>query len=176
MILLGAICVSAGAALWITSKSRLYPPGLMFCAFGLTLVALGAVLHLILLRERDRWPEAAHAWDEGIEIVLHDHEVKAALWEDPKLAIDLFVHRPRNAIDDVRLLYWKMDPAVPACDLSREGFDRLMSIVVAQDLRLIEYRTGPRGRESRAYEIRARRRELNLGKMKPQPELTQAAP
>jgi hypothetical protein len=176
LLMLGAIALAAGATLWLTSRTRIDQLAIILCAFGLTLAAIGGLLHLLLLRERDRWPEAAHAWDEGIEIVLHDHEVKAALWSDPKLAIDLFVHRPRNGPDDVRLMYWKMDGAVPPCDLSTEGFDRLMAIVVAQNLRLNELRSGPRGRESRVFEIRARGRTLDLGKMKPGPETIRTAP
>jgi hypothetical protein len=165
LVLLGAVCAGAGAAVGFTSHARVSAVGLMLLGFGLILVALGAALHLVLLRDRDRWPESAHAWDEGIEIVLHDEEVKAALWTDPKLAIDLFVHRPRNASDDVRLLYWRMDSAVPPCDLSQEGFDRLMRVVASRDLRLAEYRSGGKGQRSRAYEIRAPGRRLELERM-----------
>ncbi len=167
LILLGVVCAGAGAAFWLSSRLRLSLVGLALLGFGLILIALGAALHLVLLRDRDRWPERAHAWDEGIELVLHDQEVKGALWTDPKLALDLFVHRPRNANDDVRLLYWKMDPAVPPCDLSQAGFDRLMRIVATRDLQLAEYRSGTKGREARAYEIRAPGRRLELGKMAP---------
>lgn len=165
LIMLGGVCAAAGAALWLTSRVHLSPVGIMLLAFGLTLIALGSALHLFLLRDRDRWPESAHAWDDGIEIILHDQEVKAALWTDPKLALDLFVHRPRNAPDDARILYWKMDPAVPPCDLSQAGFDHLMRIVATRDLRLSEYRSGPKGKEARAFEIRAPGRRLELGKM-----------
>ncbi len=165
LILLGAVGVLAGLALWVTAKVRFDVVGLALAASGLIFVALGLTLHLILLRDRDRWPEQAHAWDEGIEIVLHDREVKAALWSDPKLALDLFVHRPRKATDDVRLLYWKMDPAVPPCDLSKTGFERLMAVVASHDLRLAEYRSGPKDRESRAYEIRAPLPRLQLEKL-----------
>ena len=165
LFLLGAVCSAAGAAFWFSSKLRLSMVGLALVGFGLILVALGATLQLVLVRDRDRWPERAHAWEEGIELVLHDQEVKGALWTDPKLALDLFVHRPRGSEDDVRLLYWKMDPGVPPCDLSQAGFDRLMGIVATRDLRLAEYRSGSKGREARAYEIRAAVRRLELGRM-----------
>ncbi len=176
LMLLGAVGTLAGAALWATSKVRFDAVGLALAASGLIFIALGLTLHLILLRDRDRWPEQAHAWDDGIEIVLHDREVKAALWTDPKFAVDLFVHRPRNASDEVRLLYWKMDPAVPPCDLSKSGFDRLMAIVASRDLRLSEFRSGPKGRESRAYEIRAPMKRLELERLNGPIEPAQASP
>ncbi len=165
LILLGAVCTGTGGALWFSSGVRVLTVDLALLGFGLVLVALGAALHLFLLRDRDRWPESAHAWEEGLEIVLHDQEVKAALWTDPKLALDLFVHRPRNAADDVRLLYWRMDRAVPPCDLSQAGFDRLMRIVATRELRMAEFRSGSKGREARAYEIRAPGHRLELGRM-----------
>lgn len=176
LLLLGSVGAGAGAAFWLSSKLKVSVVGLALVAFGLTLIALGAALHLVLLRDRDRWPERAHAWDEGIELVLHDQEVKGALWTDPKLALDLFVHRSRDSEDEVRLLYWKMDPGVPPCDLSQAGFDRLMRIVASRDLHLSEYRSGPKGREARAYEIRAPGRRLELGKMTLPPDPSRSPP
>lgn len=154
LIVLGAVCASAAAALWLTS--RLTPVDAALLAFGLVLIALGATLHLVLLRDRDRWPDEAHAWDDGLEILLHDGEVKAALWTDPKLAIDIFVQKRPGGQDDERLLHWKMDSAVPPCDLTQAGFERLMQVVRSHDLKLAEYRGGRKEREATAYEIRGR--------------------
>jgi len=167
LILLGAVCGGAGAALWVTTSVALV--GVAMLGFGLILVALGASLHLVLLRNRDRWPEAAHAWDEGIELLLHDGELRAASWDDPKLALDVFVRPQRRSTDDERLLVWKMDSAILPCDLSQGGFERLMQAVVAHDLRLAEYRRGRATREARAYEIRGRAD-------RPPPELRVAPP
>jgi len=154
LITLGTICAGAGAALWITSRLSIVPAA--FLAFGLLLLALGATLHLVLLRDRDRWPEGAHAWDEGIELLLHDGDLRASLWTDPKLALDVFVRPVRRTTGVERLLVWRMGSPVPPCDLSPEGFDRLMQVVVAQDLKLVEYSSGRKGREAKAFEIRAR--------------------
>ncbi len=152
---LGGVCAGAGGALWLTAAgSRLV--GVAFVGFGLTLVALGGTLHFVLVRDRDRWPERAHAWDEGIEILLHDGELRAASWTDPEVALDLFVRPRRNSTEDDRLLVWRMDSGIPPADLSEAGLARLMEVVVAHDLRLSEYRRGRRAREARAYEIRGR--------------------
>jgi len=151
---LGAVCAGAASAFWFTSHVALVAVALL--VFGLLLVVLGALLHLVLVRDRDRWPERAHAWDEGIELLLHDGELRAASWTDPKLALDLLVH-PRGRTSEVeRLLVWKMDSAIPPCDLSESGFARLMQVVVDHDLRLSEYRSGRTTREARAYVIRGR--------------------
>jgi len=154
LIGLGAICASAALAFWLTSHAALVAAPLL--AFGLLLVALGLTLHFVLQRDRDRWPEAAHAWEEGIELLLHDGELRAASWSDPKLALDLFVHQRPGPASDERLLVWRMDSAVPPCDLSEGGFNHLLRVVVTHDLRLTEFRRGRGSREARAYEIRAR--------------------
>jgi hypothetical protein len=154
LLLLGAICGGAGGALWITTGTVLVAGALV--GFGLVLVALGATVHLVLLRERARHPELAHAWDEGIELLLHDGELKAASWTDPRLALDVFVTPRRGSTDDDRLLVWRMDAGVPPCDLSEVGFQQLMQVVTTHDLRLAEYRSGRRVREARAYEVRGR--------------------
>ena len=158
----GAVCASAGGALWLTAPSA-HPLGAAFVAFGLVLMALGGSLHLLLVRERDRWPERAYAWDEGIELVLHDGELRATAWDDPKLALDVFVRPRARSSEDERLLVWRMGSGVPACDLTQPGFDRLIEIVNAHGLRLSEYRRGRRAREARAYEIRARPTPRSVG-------------
>ena len=163
LLVLGAVCASAAAALRLEDHGSLVALALL--AFGLVLIALGATLHLVLLRDRDRWAEEAHAWDEGIEILFHNGELKATLWADPKLALDVFVQQRKGGREDERFLYWRMDRAVPPCDLTKDGFDRLMQVVTSRDLKLAEFRAGRRGRESRAYEIRARTDRLQLDRM-----------
>ena len=119
-------------------------------------MALGGTLYLLLVRDRDRWPEQVHAWVDGIELLLHDGELRAASWDDPELALDLYVQPKRGSPEKDRLLVWRMGSSVPPCDLSEAGFSRLMEMVVAHDLRLDEFRKGRQTREARAYLIRAR--------------------
>lgn len=169
LIALGVVCAGAGSALWVTTHVVLVGAALL--GFGLVLVALGATLHLVLLRDRDRWPDEAHVWEEGIELLLHDGELRAASWTDPNLALDVFVTPRRRSADPDRLLVWKMDSAIPPGDLSESGLERLMQMVTAHDLRLAEYRSGRLGRESRAYEIRGRveRRPMGMQVAPPDP-------
>jgi len=174
LITLGAVCSGAASALWVSTRVSLVAVALL--GFGLILIALGATLHLVLLRDRARWPEQVHAWDEGIELLLHDGELRAASWTDPKLALDVFVHRRRRAADDDRLLVWRMGSSVPPCDLSRAGFDRLMQVVVTHDLRLSEYRSGRKGREARAYEIRGRADRPPMGMRVASSDASRSAP
>ena len=156
LIGLGAVCAGASIALWLTTHVSAVAVALL--GFGLFLMALGATLHLVLLRDRERWPEEAHAWEEGIEILLHDGELRATAWTDPNLALDLFIHpRPRSTGEE-RLLVWRMGSPIPPCDLSDRGVTRLMEVVTAHDLPLAEYRHGRKAREARAYEIRGRRK------------------
>ena len=155
LIGLGVVCAGASSALWITT--HVSPVAVSLLGFGLFLVALGATLHLVLLRDRERWPEEAHAWEEGIELLLHDGELRAAAWTDPKLALDIFVHPRRRSTEVERLLVWRMDAAIPPCDLSERGLGRLMEVVRTHELQLAEYRSGRKDREARAYEIRGRR-------------------
>ena len=170
MVVFGAVCAGSAAGLWFLQHLSFLAVALL--AFGMVLVALGATLHLVLLRDRDRWPEEAYAWEEGIELLLHDGDLKAALWSDPKLALDVFVQQRRGSPEPERQLYWRMDRAVPPCDLTREGFDRLMEIVASRDLGLREFRSGRKGREARAYEIRAQTFRLQLEKAATVPDVS----
>lgn len=171
---LGVVCAGAASALWITTRVSLVAAALL--GFGLILAALGGTLHLFLLRDRARWPEQAHAWNEGLEVLLHDGELRATAWTDPKLALDIFVRRARHAKDDERLLVWRMGTGIPPCDLSAGGFERLMQAVVAHDLQLNEFRGGRKGREARAYEIRGKSVRSALGMRVAPPEPSQAPP
>jgi hypothetical protein len=174
LALLGVVCAASASALWLFQHVSVLSVALL--AFGLLLIALGATLHLVLLRDRERWPEEAHAWEEGIEILLHDGDLKAALWDDPKLALDVFVRDRKGSAEPERVLCWRMDRAIPPCDLTQEGFDRLMQIVASRDLGLREYRSGRPGREARAYEIRPRSFRLQLEKASARIDPTRSAP
>ena len=174
LLVLGAVCASSAFALRLDDRTSMVALALL--GFGLILVALGATLHMVLVRDRDRWPEEAHAWEEGIEILLHDGELRAALWADPRFALDVFVQERKGGLDDERLLYWRMDRAIPPCDLTKEGFDRLMDVVRSHDLKMAEFRVGRKGRETRAYEIRARTDRLQLDRMVLPPKPVQSPP
>jgi hypothetical protein len=151
----GAVTLGAALALWF-----LHPSGLAIglVLFGLVLVALGLVQHFLLVRERRRWPDQAYLWPDGVELVLHNGEVRAVEWDDPKLAFDLFRRPVRDDPSDEILLEWRMGGYVPPCSLTQEGFDRLQATAVLHDLGMAEFRHGSRPHEIRIYEVRPRRR------------------
>lgn len=156
LVMLGAITAGAAAAL-----GRLHPSGLAdgILVFGVVLIALGVVQHLWLRRDRDRWPEQAYLWADGVELVLHNGEVRAVEWNDPKLALDLFCRPiPGDPPTQEILLEWKMDGYVPPCPLSPDGFERLRTAAIAHGLGMAEFRHGPRQHEIRIYELRPPRR------------------
>jgi len=154
LLFLGAVCAAAGGALWVTHGSVVAEA---LVAFGALLIGLGFVEHVLLQRDRTHWIDQAHLWDDGIELVLHNGEIRAASWTDPGLAFDIFVRPRRNTNDDERLLIWRKDPKVPPCDLSEVGLDKLKGAVMAHELGFTEFRRGRRAREARVYEIRAGR-------------------
>jgi len=147
----GAVTASAATALWILHRSDL---AIVLVIFGLVLIALGLTQHLLLLLERRRWPDAAYLWADGIELVLHNGEVRAVEWDDPKLAFDLFRRPVRGDPNGEILLEWKMGGYVPPCPLTPDGFERLQKAAVARNLRMAEFRHGRRSNEVRVFEVR----------------------
>lgn len=152
---LGGLAAGTSAVLgWQLPADRFI--ALAVVGFGLILVALGAILHLVLLRDRQRQPVEAHAWEDGIELILANGEVHGATWADPKLSIDVFVRPARRGHAEERLLVWGMGRSIPPIDLSEAGLGQVLEDVVTHGLRLAEYRQGRRTDEPRAYEIRGR--------------------
>ncbi len=165
LVLLGAVCAGASLALWLTHGSVV---ALGLLAFGVVLIALGLFQHWLLRRERSHRVDQAHLWESGIELVLHNDEVRAASWTDAALALDVFVRPRRNSEEEDRLLVWRMDPKVPAFDLSKSGLEQLRKTVVEHDLGFTEYRRGRKTRESRAYEIRSSRHDAKPSTISPE--------
>jgi len=149
------VTASAAAALWAAHPSAL---AIVLVIFGLVLIVLGLVQHLFLLLERRRWPDQAYLWPDGVELLLHNGEVRAIDWDDPKLAFDLFRRPLRGDPTGEILLEWRMGPYVPPCPLTEEGFHRLQAAIVAHNLGMAEFRHGRRAREIRVFEVRPPRR------------------
>jgi len=149
--LLGVVTSSAGVALWTTSGSVL---GLAFAAFGGFLLALGVVQHLLHRRDMAHWPEQALLWSEGLELVLHNGEVRGASWSDRDLALQLVARRaPPPAIREY-LLVWLMDSKVPPVEISAEGFEAICRSAANHHLKIMQGRRGPRVEGTHLVEIR----------------------
>lgn len=148
---LGAITAAAGVATWITTASEV---GLVLGAFGGVLTVLSVAQHLLYRRDLDHWPTDVLLWDEGVELVLHNGEVRGATWSDPGLALHLVERRAPPPANREYLLVWLMDPKIPPVELSAEGFDRLNRATVDRHLRVNENRRGSRPDATRLIEIR----------------------
>jgi hypothetical protein len=150
LVMLGSVILAASAGLWFTHPSGLADALLVF---GLVLVVLGIVQHQLLIRGRAHWPDQALLWPDGLELVLHNGEIRAAPWNDPKFVLDLYCRPVPGVANDEIMLVWKMDSKVPPCQLSVDGFDRLRGAAITHGLEVAEFR-GDRKRDMRAYEIR----------------------
>ncbi|HYA58339.1 MAG TPA: hypothetical protein VEH57_07795 [Thermoplasmata archaeon] len=147
---LGAVTLGSGAGLVLAHYSSL---AFAILAFGLLLMVLGAVEHLLYLRGRAHWPEQMLLFEDGLELVLHNSEVRAAEWSDPHLDLEVHARALKSGDGAEYLLLWRMDRKVPPCSLTPEGFERLRAEAVRRDLHLQQYIRGSGRRELRVYTI-----------------------
>jgi len=148
---LGATTVGAGVGVWLASESL---PGIALLVFGAVLILLGVTQHLLLGRDRAFLPEQVLLWEEGLELVLHNGEVRGLAWSDPKLAFDLVARRAPPPTAREYLLVWMPDAKIPSIELSADGFEALRAAAVARRLVVAERRTGRRARETLWVAIR----------------------
>ncbi len=150
---LGGILVVAGAGLYLRYA---FSPYLGLLVFGVIVAALGLAQHVLLRRDRVRWPGQASLWGDGLELVLSTGEVLAVPWSDPKFVLDLYARpMPRGAPDEI-VLVWKMDSAVPVFPITHTGFQRIRQSALAHGLEFAEYHASNRKRTLRGYEVRCR--------------------
>jgi hypothetical protein len=148
---LGAVTAAAGVGLYLTDRS---PLGLALGAFGAVLVVLGVLQHLIIRRDRSNWPDQVVLWDDGVELVLHNGEVRGISWDDPELAIDLVSRRAPPPADREYLLVWMAEGKIPSAELSAEGFDRLRRAAVDHHLLVSQPNPSRRPDGLQLFEIR----------------------
>jgi len=155
LIGLGTVALGSGVGLVL---ARYNAPHYRFAsfvllAFGLFLMVLGAVQYLIYTRSRAHWPKEVLVFDNGLELVLHNGEIRAVEWNDPALRFELHERPGRAGHGDHALLVWQMDSKVPPCSLTPEGLDRLRHEAIARGLGFLETRRGHRKSEVRVYSI-----------------------
>jgi hypothetical protein len=151
---LGAITASAGTALWFTVPT---PLGIALAVFGGVLVALGLVQFRLLQRDREHWPDRAILWEGGVELVLHNGEVRGVAWTDPDLALTLVARRAPLPVGREYLLVWIADGKVPSVELSATGFAALRRAAEDRRLAVTEQRRGREPNGTRWIEIRPSR-------------------
>ena len=147
----GAVSTGSGAALVLARYST---AAYAILAFGLLLVVLGAVQHLLYLRGRAHWPNHVVLHEGGLEVVLSNGDVRAIEWDDPHLDLEVQTQPDTGSGGESATLFWRMDRSIPPCAITPEGFVQLQAEIVEHHLSLREARRGPRGRETRLLEIR----------------------
>ena len=170
LVMCGVVAVAAATALWLLHPSAL---AIVVIIFGLVLLSIGLTQHLLLQIERARWPDQAMLWSDGVELVLHNGEVRAVEWGDPRLAFDLFRRPLRGESTGEAFLEWKMGGYVPPCPLTEAGFEQLQAAAVAHGLGMAEFRHGRRGNEIRIFEVRPARRVNTLSAPSPGSSFTE---
>lgn len=151
LAVLGAIAAAAGVALWISTGSAL---GLALGLFGGVLIVLGVVQHLLLRRDLNHWPTDALLWDDGLELVLYNGEVRGASWTDPDIGLHLVARRAPAPAQREYLLVWLMESSIPPVELSAEGFDRVTRAAVDRGLKISQTRKGSRKDAPQLIDIR----------------------
>jgi len=174
LIGLGAVCAASGTAIVLIAAEPVI--ALTFLGLGAVLIGIGMAVQRLIARDRHQAPEAAHAWEDGIELLLADGEIRAASWADPEFALDVMVRPGRGHKDAERLLLWRMDPMVPPGDLAPEGLDRLLDTTMSRGLRFVESRRGRATRETRLYEIRGPQEPPAVDPAAATPQTSRAAP
>jgi hypothetical protein len=148
---LGAVTAVAGLGLFLTDRS---PLGLALGAFGGVLIVLGVLQHLIIRRDRANWPDQVLLWEGGLELVLHNGEVRGISWDDPDLSINLVSRRAPAPADREYLLVWMAEGKIPSAELSSDGFTQLRRAAEGRHLLVTESRASRRANALQLVEIR----------------------
>jgi hypothetical protein len=151
LVLLGVVAAAAGFALWVSTRASF---GLAMGTFGGVLIFLGIVQHLLYRRDLAHWPDQAHLWTDGLELVLHNGEVRGASWADPDFSLHLVARRAPPPAEREYLLMWLMDSKVPPIELSATGFDQLQRMAADRGLQVSQTRRGSRANATQLIEIR----------------------
>ena len=152
LTVLGAVAAAAGGALWVTGPAA---PAVAFVVFGGAMIGLGILFDRLLRRERIHRVEQVHLWDEGVEVVLANGEIRVATWNDPKFALELYLRSSKGAAGPEVLLAWRMDSRLPLIPITAEGSDRLRQMAERAGLRCVELNPSRRKHGTRAITIYA---------------------
>ena len=138
---MGTVTAGAGIADWVTTRLEV---GIALAAFGGVLLALGIAQHILYQRDLQHWPSDVVLWDEGIELVLSNGEVRGMMWSDPDVALQLVARKAPSPAEREFLLLWLPDSKVPAVELSADGYDRIAKVAAESHLQISMTRRGSR--------------------------------
>ena len=116
--------------------------GVAFALFGAVLLGLGAVQHLLLRRELANWPLDALLFEDGIELVLSNGEIRGLHWADPAFSLALVSRKAPAPAHREYLLVWTNEGKIPSVELSEDGFEALLREASARRLLIEERRRG----------------------------------
>jgi hypothetical protein len=157
-LLLGAVVAATGLFLFASSRTLIDLP---IALFGGILMVLGGAQYFLLKRDREHWPDKAFLWEGGIELMLHNGDVRGLSWSDPDLTFGLVSRPARAPVNREFLLLWIRDKNVPTIEISEEGFLRIRQTAEERRLNITENR---RGRESKLWQwIEIRPYQLGQG-------------
>jgi len=128
--------------------------GIALGAFGVVLIVLGVAQHLLFRNDQAHWPDEACLWEDGLELILHNGEVRGASWSDPELALHLVARRAPPPAKREYLLIWLMESRIPPVEISAEGFDQLRKVAVDRGLQMSQTQRGRRSDATQFIEIR----------------------
>ncbi len=148
---LGLATTAIGAVLWLLAPSSL---ALGLVGLGGLLMLLGYVQYRLYRRDLALWPDQAILWDGGIELVLHNGDVRGVSWTEPDLALDLVARKAPSPAGREFLLVWMSEGKIPSVELTEEGFERVQRVAVAHELTVMQRRHGRAADARQTVEIR----------------------
>ncbi len=148
---LGLATTAIGAVLWLLAPSSL---ALGLVGLGGLLMLLGYVQYRLYRRDLALWPDQAILWDGGIELVLHNGDVRGVSWTEPDLALDLVARKAPSPAGREFLLVWMSEGKIPSVELTEEGFERVQRVAVAHELTVMQRRHGRVADARQTVEIR----------------------
>lgn len=148
---LGLATTAIGAVLWLLAPSSL---ALGLVGLGGLLMLLGYVQHRLYRRDLALWPDQAILWDGGIELVLHNGDVRGVSWTEPDLALDLVARKAPSPAGREFLLVWMSEGKIPSVELTEEGFEKVQRVAVAHELTVLQRRHGRAADARQTVEIR----------------------
>jgi len=151
LLILGASTAGIGAVLWLLSPSSL---ALGLAGLGGLLMVLGYVQYRLYRRDLENWPDQAILWDGGIELVLHNGDVRGVSWSDPDLALDLVARKAPAPAGREFLLVWMSEGKIPSVELTEDGFEKVQRAAVAHELTVLQRRHGKSADSRQTVEIR----------------------
>jgi hypothetical protein len=149
-LLLGSVVASAGLLLFYSNRVLINLP---IALFGAILIVLGVAQYFLMRRDREHWPDRVFLWEGGVELVLHNGDVRGVSWTDPDLALGLVTRPARPPVGREWLLLWLRDKNVPTIELSEDGFNRVRQSAEVRRLHIQENRRGRGARLSQWIEI-----------------------